>query len=106
MSLQQTLSASGFAIALLTLHSTTTTAQAGSRAAMTLVVDETQAARRITFVHEELSVAAGPLDLVYPKWIPGEHGPVGPIQQVAALQIRAGQTMLAWKRDPGDIYTF
>lgn len=90
---------------------------------MTLRVDETQAARRLAFVHEEIPVTRGPLQLAYPKWIPGEHGPTGPIQQLADLRIRArsqspsgapaaattsatndGQ-LLAWTRDPDDIYT-
>jgi predicted metalloprotease with PDZ domain len=80
-------------------------AQSGLPPAMRLVVDETQAARRIAFVHEELSVRPGSLALAYPKWIPGEHGPTGPLHQVAALQIRAAQTILTWERDPEDIYT-
>src|SRR6266568_2989978 len=76
--------------------------------AMTLVVDETQAARRIAFVHEEITVLPGPLALAYPKWIPGEHGPTGPLQQVAVIHVRttqAGQATLPWVRDPDDIST-
>ena len=73
--------------------------------AMTLVVDETQAARRIAFVHEEISVRPGTLALAYPRWIPGEHGPTGPIQQFAALRVGSGNTTLPWTRDPEDIYT-
>jgi len=73
---------------------------------MVLVVDETQAARRIAFVHEEIPVKSGSLSLAYPRWIPGEHGPTGPIQQLAALRIHAGSAALPWTRDPEDIYTF
>jgi predicted metalloprotease with PDZ domain len=72
---------------------------------MTLVVDETQAPRRIAFVHEEIRVRPGPLELAYPRWIPGEHGPTGPIQRFAALRVHSGNTTLAWTRDPEDIYT-
>jgi predicted metalloprotease with PDZ domain len=83
-----------------------TAAHAQSQApAMTLLVDETQAARRIAFVHEELRAHSGPLALAYPKWIPGEHGPTGPIQQFAALRIRAGNATLPWTRDLDDINT-
>ena len=46
---------------------------------MTLIVDETQSARRIAFVHEEIRVRPGTLAMAYPRWIPGEHGPTGPI---------------------------
>src|SRR5262249_46330115 len=35
----------------------------------------------------------------------GEHGPTGPIQQLAALRIRSGNETLPWRRDPEDIYT-
>lgn len=72
---------------------------------MTLAVDETQAARRIAFVHEEIRVRPGHLALAYPRWIPGEHGPTGPIQQFAVLRVRSGNTTLPWARDPEDIDT-
>ena len=86
---------------------------------MTVAVDESQAARRIAFVHEEIPVSAGALRLAYPKWIPGEHGPTGAIEQVADLRITptvtaanrqatAGQSRAAqalrWTRDADDIY--
>jgi predicted metalloprotease with PDZ domain len=83
----------------------TASAQNTSAHSMTLVVDETQAARRIAFVHEEIRVQPGTLALAYPRWIPGEHGPTGPIQQLAALRIRSGSASLSWTRDPDDIYT-
>jgi predicted metalloprotease with PDZ domain len=81
-------------------------AQNPSATAMTLTVDETEAARRIAFVHEEIRVKPGALSLAYPRWIPGEHGPTGPIQQLAALRIHSGTETLPWTRDPDDIYTF
>src|SRR5258708_23423233 len=80
-------------------------AQNTSAAAMTLVVDETQAARRIASVHEEIRVRPGSLTLAYPLWIPGEHGPTGPIQQFAALRIRSGNAALPWTRDLEGIST-
>jgi predicted metalloprotease with PDZ domain len=80
-------------------------AQDKSAPAMTLVVDETRGARRIAFVHEEIRVRPGAVTLAYPKWIPGEHGPTGPIQQFAALRIHSGSASLSWTRDPEDIYT-
>jgi hypothetical protein len=80
-------------------------AQDKSAPAMTLVVDETQGARRIAFVHEEIRVRAGAVTLAYPKWIPGQHGPTGLIQQFAALRIHSGSASLSWTRDPENIYT-
>ena len=80
-------------------------AQTPSAPAMTLVVDETQAARRIASVHEEIRVRPGNLALAYPLWIPGDHGPTGPIEQFAALRIHSGNVALSWRRDPEEIAT-
>jgi len=93
------------ALAAMTAFSMSAGAQEISAPAMTLVVDETQAARRIAFVHEEIRVRPGSLTLAYPRWIPGEHGPTGPIQQFAALRVHSGSATLPWTRDPEDIYT-
>jgi len=92
-------------IVAMTAVATGAPAQNPSAPNMTLVVDETQAARRIAFVHEEIPVRAGTLALVYPRWIPGEHGPTGPIHEVAVLRIHSGNLTLPWTRDPDDIYT-
>jgi predicted metalloprotease with PDZ domain len=92
-------------LAAMTAVATNASAQDTSAPVMTLVVDETQAARRIAFVHEEIRVQPGNLALAYPRWIPGEHGPTGPIQQFAALRLRSGSATLPWTRDPDDIYT-
>jgi hypothetical protein len=81
------------------------TAQSTSSSTMKLLVDETQAFRRIAFVHEEIRVQQGPLALAYPRWIPGEHGPTGPIENLAALRVRSGDVTLHWTRDPEDINT-
>lgn len=72
---------------------------------MTLKVDETHEAQRLAFVHEQIRVQPGTVSLAYPLWIPGEHGPTGPIQQLATLRIRAGNVTLPWTRDPEAIAT-
>src|SRR5215469_12486628 len=80
-------------------------AQSNLSPVMRLVVDETQASRKLAFVHEEIQVRPGALGLAYPKWIPGEHGPTGPIQQFAVLQIHSENAILPWTRDPEEINT-
>ena len=90
---------------LVAASATMANAQVPPAPVMKLVVDETQAPRRIAFVHEEIRVQPGVVSLAYPRWIPGEHGPTGPIEQLAALRIRAGGETLRWTRDPDDIYT-
>ena len=58
-------------------------------------------------LHTELKLAArpGPLTLAFAKWIPGEHGPNGPLDSVIGLEIRAGGKVLLWQRDPLDLYS-
>jgi hypothetical protein len=44
---------------------------------------------------EVIPASPGPLTLYYPKWIPGEHGPTGPIINLAGLKFTAGAKTLA-----------
>ncbi len=70
-----------------------------------LVVDASQApTQNIVRTHEVIPVAPGKLTLYYPQWIPGEHAAVGPIQNVAALEIKADGTSIPWRRDPLNMY--
>jgi predicted metalloprotease with PDZ domain len=49
---------------------------------------------------------AGPMTLLYPQWIPGEHGPTGPIANLVGLKIQAGELAIPWKRDSVNMYAF
>ncbi len=72
-----------------------------------LAVDATDNDRRIFSVQETLPVsAAGPLTLFYPAWLPGNHAPRGPIEQLASLMITADGQPVAWSRDPVNVYAF
>jgi predicted metalloprotease with PDZ domain len=59
-------------------------------------------------VRSEVTVAAhpGPLTLAFAKWIPGEHGPNGPLDAIIGLEIHAGGAVVPWTRDPLDLYAF
>jgi predicted metalloprotease with PDZ domain len=69
-------------------------------------VDATDLAHRVLQVNETLPVKPGKLTLLYPQWLPGNHAPRGPIDQIAGLVIRANGHTLTWKRDPLDVYAF
>ena len=71
-----------------------------------LTVDATEAPRRILHARLEIPVRPGPLRLVYPKWIPGDHMPSGPIADLTGLRLSANGRSLAWERDPVDMYAF
>ena len=76
-------------------------------APIALVVDASAAPiTSIVHVHETLRASAGALDLVYPRWVPGEHGPSGPIQNVAGIRASAGVTPLTVVRDLADTNEF
>ena len=62
--------------------------------------------QRIFDVQEMIPVKPGSLTLYYPKWIPGDHSPDGPIDQMMGLEITAGGKPLAWNRDEVDMFTF
>jgi predicted metalloprotease with PDZ domain len=73
---------------------------------ITLSVDATQAPRKLFHVHMSIPASPGPMTLVYPKWIPGEHGPTGPIVNLAGLKMYAGKQAVLWRRDEVDMYAF
>ncbi|MED5621635.1 M61 family metallopeptidase [Ideonella sp. BN130291] len=71
-----------------------------------LEVDATDLDRKIFRVRQTLPVQPGRLTLLYPRWLPGTHGPYGNAVDLAGLQLRAGNTPLAWQRDPVDTHAF
>jgi predicted metalloprotease with PDZ domain len=73
---------------------------------ITLSVDATEAPRKIFHAHLVIPAAPGPLRLYYPKWIPGEHGPTGPLVGLAGVKMAAAGKPLAWRRDPLEMYAF
>lgn len=75
-------------------------------APITLTVDATEAPLKIIRSHLVIPVTPGPLTLYYPKWIPGEHEPDGPIADVAGLKFTANGKTIPWRRDLRDVFTF
>jgi predicted metalloprotease with PDZ domain len=71
-----------------------------------LDVDLRDAPRHIFHAKLALPVSPGPLTLVYPEWIPGEHSPTGPIVDFVGLKISGGGKDIAWRRDDVDMYAF
>ncbi len=69
-----------------------------------LRVDLTDATRRLIHARLEIPVRPGEVTLFYPKWIPGEHGPTGPIENLAGLIVSANGKRLPWKRDLVEMY--
>ncbi|HEV8428892.1 MAG TPA: hypothetical protein VGQ41_13400 [Pyrinomonadaceae bacterium] len=77
-----------------------------AQTAMTLNVDATDAARNIVHSKLTIPVKPGPLTLFYPKWIPGEHSPTGPINDLVGLKLTGGGRPIAWRRDDVEMFAF
>ncbi len=92
------------AVVLLGLSGTSANGQA--QTAVKLEVDLRDATKRVFHSKMEFPVTPGPLTLVYPKWIPGEHSPTGAIVDATGLHFRGNGKEITWRRDSDDMYAF
>ena len=83
-----------------------TAAAVAQTAPITLSVDLTDAPRKILHATEVMPVSPGPLTVVYPEWIPGEHGPTGPIDNMTGFFITANGQPIIWERDKVDMFAY
>ena len=67
--------------------------------------DTTTGAYRVT---ETIPLPAGlsKVTLLYPKWLPGNHGPEGPVAELTDVRFFANGQPLSWTRDPVDVFAF
>ena len=84
----------------------TATAYATKSDPMTLVLDARDTWRGLMFAHMTMPVKGGSFTFVYPKWIPGEHGPTGPLANISQVRVSANGHALPWHRDVVDMYAF
>ena len=84
---------------------TTVISQAATPPTVTLTLDATSAPRKIFHASLKIPATGGDLTLYYPKWIPGEHAPDGPVIDLAGLKFSAGGKTLKWRRDLLDGFT-
>ena len=105
----------GFSVVLLSLSAAfsqsgpapySTIKTSGFALTETLTVDATEAPRKVFHAKLSIPATAGDFVLLYPKWIPGEHAPSGPLVDTAGIYFRANGQPLSWHRDPLDMYAF
>ena len=77
-----------------------------AQSSVKLNVDATDAAKNMLHVRETLAVKSGSLTLFYPKWIPGEHAPTGPLNNMVNFFVTANGKPLAWRRDDVEMFAF
>jgi predicted metalloprotease with PDZ domain len=73
---------------------------------ISLQVDLTDAPRNIYHAHLTMPAKSGEMTLVFPKWIPGNHRPSGPIAALTGIRVEANHTPITWRRDDIDMYAF
>ena len=73
-------------------------------------VDATDVERKIVRVRQTIPVTAGPLVLLYPKFLPGNHAATGPIQLISGVTVTSGGSnasgRIDWLRDTIDPNAF
>ncbi len=71
-----------------------------------IVADFTDAPRKLFHAEIDLPVKPGPLTLTTPRWVPGNHRPTGPVDDITGVVFTANGETLKWRRDDVDLYEF
>ncbi len=71
-----------------------------------LDVDVTDVERKIHRAHLAIPVTSGPLTLLFPQWLPGNHSPNGVINGLSGLQFTANGKPVSWVRDTISVFAF
>lgn len=66
----------------------------------------TDAPRKLYHSDSLIPVKAGPLDLITPEWIPGDHRPTGPVSDIVGVVFTANGKPLPWRRDNVNMFEF
>ncbi len=82
------------------------TAFCGAQTPIQITADLSDAPRKLYHAEVDLPVTAGELTLTTPKWIPGNHRPTGPVDDITGVVFTANGKPLAWRRDDVDLYQF
>jgi predicted metalloprotease with PDZ domain len=71
-----------------------------------ITADLSDAPRKLYHAEVDIPVTAGPVTLTTPKWIPGNHRPTGPVDDITGVVFTANGKALPWRRDDEDLYQF
>jgi len=73
---------------------------------ISLSVDMTNVNDRVLNIRETIPVKPGPMILLYPQWLPGNHSPSNPVGDLAGLVINADGKRIPWVRDRVNMWAF
>jgi len=77
---------------------------AQANAPIRLEVDAREISRGVIHVRETIPALPGEVQLHFPQYIPGEHGPSGRLNGVVNVHFQAGGAEIPWTRDSLDVY--
>jgi predicted metalloprotease with PDZ domain len=79
----------------------------GAAEAVEVQVDARELPRKLVEARARFRVQPGRRSFYYPRWMPGTHAPMGPVQNLAGLIFETTEGKpLAWVRDETDPYRF
>jgi predicted metalloprotease with PDZ domain len=82
-----------------------THAATGAGPTLQIEVDARDLPRRLLHTRIQMPCQPGELRLWFPKWVPGTHGPAGPLHNVGGLRLETPEGKpVPWRRDEVDIY--
>jgi predicted metalloprotease with PDZ domain len=79
---------------------------AAQKTPIRITADLTEAPRHLFHAEVDLPVKSGPVTLITPEWIPGNHAPTGPVSQIVGVVFTANDQTLPWRRDDVNLYEF
>jgi predicted metalloprotease with PDZ domain len=91
---------------LLPLTLLLSTAVLAQKTPIQITADLSDAPRKLYHAEIDLPVKGGPVTLTTPKWIPGNHRPTGPVDDITGVVFTANGQVLSWRRDDVDLYQF
>ena len=71
-----------------------------------ITADLTEGSRKLYHAEIDLPVKPGENTFTTPQWIPGNHRPTGPVQDITGVVFTANGKTLPWRRDDVDLYEF
>jgi predicted metalloprotease with PDZ domain len=90
----------------LALFAASAAAQPYKTTPIQITADLTEGPRRLYHAEVEIPVTPGPITLTTPKWIPGNHRPTGPVDDITGVVFTANGQVLPWRRDDVNLYQF
>jgi predicted metalloprotease with PDZ domain len=97
--------------ALLATIALTAPALLAQKTPIQITADLSDASRKLYHAEVDIPVKPGPVSLTTPEWIPGNHRPTGPVDDITGVVFTAigpgsQKLVLPWRRDDVDLYEF